>query len=217
MFDPPILINCRDRVTPLRELVAWLERAGHQRIILLDNKSTYEPLLDYYAQTPHQVRRLAHNYGARSMWTSTQRELGNWFVFTDPDIVPIEACPLDLVNHLRELMSKFRMPKAGPSLYLEDLPAEFEEWVLLWEKALVSEQRRMHTDSLVYHSKIDTTFALYRPHQPFGLTAIRTGHPYLARHTSWYSEGQPLSDEDSYYLAHATKGPYGTSWGRRVA
>ena len=36
-FGPPIIINCRDRVTPLRKLVEWLERANHQTIVLLDN------------------------------------------------------------------------------------------------------------------------------------------------------------------------------------
>ena len=57
----PIFINCRDRVTPLRDLVAWLERAGHQRIILVDNDSTYEPLLEFYEQSPHEVVRLGQN------------------------------------------------------------------------------------------------------------------------------------------------------------
>ena len=45
----PVFIICRDMVTPLGDLVAWLERNGHQRLILVDNASTYPPLVEYYA------------------------------------------------------------------------------------------------------------------------------------------------------------------------
>jgi hypothetical protein len=45
-------------VSPLIELVDWLERIGCQEIILLDNDSAYEPLLDYYRTTPHIVLTL---------------------------------------------------------------------------------------------------------------------------------------------------------------
>jgi hypothetical protein len=218
MFDPPILINCRDRVAPLRELVDWLERAGHQRIILLDNRSTYAPLLEYYERTPHTVRILQHNYGARALWLTHQNELNGWYIYTDPDVLPIEECPLDLVGQLRELMAEFpRVPKAGPSLYLEDLPEGFDPEVLAWERTMTSARLYSKGEVPAYLSKIDTTFALYRPHMPFGYAAIRTGRPYLMRHSSWYTEGQPLSDEDAYYLGHATKGILGSSWGRRVA
>ena len=67
-FDPPILINVRDRVTPLRKLVSWLELAGHERITLLDNDSTYPELLTYLDASPHEViRRLARTWGSRAL------------------------------------------------------------------------------------------------------------------------------------------------------
>jgi hypothetical protein len=36
----PIIIIVRDRLKPLALLVDWLERAGAQRLVLLDNDST---------------------------------------------------------------------------------------------------------------------------------------------------------------------------------
>lgn len=42
-----MFVLCRDRVEPLRELVDWLELAGLERIVLIDNDSAYEPLLAY--------------------------------------------------------------------------------------------------------------------------------------------------------------------------
>jgi len=222
MTDPlaiPIIVNCRDRVTPLRELVGWLESAGHTRIIFLDNQSTYGPLLEYYRQTPHTVRLLPHNFGARSLWLSCQEELGDWYVYTDPDVLPVEDCPSDLVAELRDILDEFpRVPKAGPSLCIDDLPASFDPEIINWERALTSPLRRLHRrkGDPVFLSKIDTTFALHRPHVQFTYSAIRTGPPYQMRHTSWYTEGQPLSVEDNFYLSRATKGPLGTSWGRRA-
>ncbi len=55
----PIIINVRDRLEALRDLVDWLERAGQEDIWLCDNASTYEPMVDYLASSPHNVVRNA--------------------------------------------------------------------------------------------------------------------------------------------------------------
>jgi hypothetical protein len=44
----PIFVNCRDRLESLLALLDFLERAGQEQIYLLDNDSTYPPLLEYY-------------------------------------------------------------------------------------------------------------------------------------------------------------------------
>lgn len=221
-FDPLILINCRDRVTPLRKLVAWLERAGHQRIVLLDNASTWEPLLEFYRETPHDVVYLGENVGARGLWT---RRLApsEWFVYTDPDVVPMDECPLDAVAHFKALLDRYGMfRKAGFGLYLEDLPAHCPS--LGHERSLMHPGPRpvpphgsCQLEPGVFQSAIDTTFALCRPDSPFDYYAIRTGMPYMARHDcpSWYRD-RPLTDEDRYYLANTRKDSEGSSWANSV-
>lgn len=220
MFDPVILITVRDRVTDLRQLVEWLERAGHQRIVLLDNASTYEPLVEYLKASPHEVRCLGQNHGARCAWIADQIPAGEWFVVTDPDILPTDDCPLDLVQHLHDLLKRYlRFPKAGPGLYLDDLGSTH---FIDWERSLAgvssNEFPVPHGRELapgVFGSLIDTTFALHRPNMPFVYDAIRTGHPYLARHLSWYRETDPTG-EDLFYLQHAIAGPRGSSWAQRA-
>src|SRR5215469_1260868 len=92
----PVYITVRDRVSDLRRLVAWLERAQHRNIVLMDNASTYEPLLAYLGDSPHEVVYLSQNLGSRALWRSGLVP-NEPFVLTDPDIIPTEDCPLDAV------------------------------------------------------------------------------------------------------------------------
>ena len=226
-FDPPIIVNCRDRVTPLRKLVAWLELAGHERIFLLDNASTYEPLREYLRLSSHAVVHLEGNFGSRALWNATTpagresiivRELRrDWFVYTDPDIVPIDECPLDAVELLHHaLLENPQHRKAALGLYLDDVPDNMRS--LDWEIRLLHPQPgdawKGHIgfvgDTPIFDSLADTTFALYRPHSSFVLESLRTGWPYQARHCchSWYG-GQ--TNEERYYADHAMGGPEGSS------
>ena len=208
-------------MTSLAALVIWLEAAGCERVLLLDNASSFEPLLDYYRESPHEVVRLPENLGARALWLAGLVP-NTWFVYTDPDIVPIEACPLDLVDYLYELLFRFPdAPKAGVGLYLDDVP-ESNAKLLAHERRLL-EPNHPHwggplpgataTFSPVYDSWVDTTLALYRPGSEWFLRSLRTGWPYQARHlsASWYYPDDP-SDEDRYYLGHAKPGPLYSGW-----
>lgn len=207
-YDPagvPIYINVRDRVTTLRSLVAWLEKAGHERITLIDNASTYPPLLDYLARSPHVVVRPGRNLGSRAIWCGDLVP-NEPFVYTDPDVLPVDNCPRDAVARLAELLGRYPHPKAALGLYLDDTP-DFQSKD--WERSLVGADRALAPG--VFDSLADTTFALYRPSAPFTLTALRTGAPYQCRHIPWYHLGEP-DEEECYYLAHAIKGPMGSSW-----
>jgi hypothetical protein len=202
----PVFINCRDRVSALHPLIDFLERAGCKRIVLLDNGSTYAPLLDLYERTPHEVVRLGDNVGHKSLWVDELVErlgVSGPFVFTDPDIVPIEECPLDAIDYFAEVLDRYPgYSKAGFGLKIDDLPDHFEHKsnVLAWE----SRFWRCRLAPRLYEAPIDTTFALYRaPREHSPRSAIRTGYPYLARHTTWYLDSDDLPEEERYYRAHA--------------
>lgn len=212
-FDPPVYICVRDRVTHLRALVSWLERAGHERIVFVDNASTYEPCVEYLKATPHDVVCLGRNAGSRALWSIGTPD--EWFVWTDPDVIPTEVCPLDAVARLRELLCRHtQYRKAGLGLHLDDVPPTLQ--CLAWESGPTIRGHALEGGG--YRSLIDTTFALYRPGAGFDYTAIRASAPYEARHMPWYTVGQELSVEDAYYLSHARGGEEGSSWldGRQV-
>jgi hypothetical protein len=203
----PAFILCRDRLKDLRRLIDWLERAGHDRITFLDCASAWPPLLDYLHASPHSVVRL-ENLGSRALWEAGLAPSDTRFILTDPDVLPLDSCPLDAVEHLHRLMDEHKHPKVGLGLYLDDVPADMPS--LGWERDLASKGREIAPG--VLDSLIDTTFALYEAGTAFQYEALRTGAPYLARHASpaWY--GGELSEEDRFYLERAETGPTGSSW-----
>lgn len=131
---------------------------------------------------------------------------------TDPDVVPVEECPLDAVDRFRDLLDRHaHLHKAGFGLRIDDLPDHYAlaQQVRDWE-------RRFWADEIepgVFRADIDTTFALYRPmRRHLESHAVRTGHPYVARHLPWYLDSANLSDEDRYYREHAD--PIISNWDR---
>jgi hypothetical protein len=208
----PVFINCRDRVTPLAELVGWLERAGHEEIYLLDNDSAYEPLLEYYERTPHTVLRLGENIGRFALWFAPgvfDLTRGRSFAYTDPDIVPAEDCPPDALERFAELLERYPgVNKVGFGLRIDDLPDHYrhKQAVTTWE----GQFWRWRVPGDAFYASIDTTFALYRPNGHFRpVDALRTAPPYVARHTPWYLDLARLPKDEAFYQ---TRGGQAHHW-----
>ena len=210
-----LLVGAYRAVHPLRppvespELVGWLERSGCEELYLLDNDSVYEPLLAYYERSPHTVLRLGSNVGKYCLWSEPQAfELirGRPYVYSDPDIVPAEECPIDALDRFGELLERYPgVDKAGFGLRIDDLPEHYphKQAVLDWE----AQMWRWPLGDGAYYAAIDTTFALYRAGSGARPAAgIRTGPPYLARHTDWYVDPQNMSDDERCYRARSERG-----------
>jgi hypothetical protein len=136
----PIIINVRDRLSPLLLLLEWLESVGQREIWLCDNASTYPPMIEFLNTTPHRVVFTKFNLGKRAPWLSgLVPEVGNgrYFVVTDPDVVPTEDCPTDALQFFkRSLQEHPEINKIGFSLKLDDLPDTFvhKQNVIEWER-----------------------------------------------------------------------------------
>lgn len=208
----PIIINNYNRHSFLIRLITALKRYGFRKIVILDNNSTYLPLLDYYRQTDCEVVRLQSNYGHLALWKSGMYKKYRWdyYVYTDPDVLPIESCPDDFLVYFRSLLSRFRhLDKVGFGIMIDDLPECFS----LRDKVRKYEARYWNSpvgDGL-YDAPIDTTLALYKPlthlkdGHAYTLRAYRTGPPYLLRHLPWYQDTSNPDEEEMYYRSSAGK------------
>lgn len=207
----PVVINNYNRINHLIQLIHWLEKAGMKNIYIIDNASSYRPLLDYYNCTKHNVIKLNANIGYKAFWDTP---IHLWFkglpyVYTDPDVLPVEECPLDAVRFFQEVLSKYeKINKVGFGLQINDIPDFYpkKSEVVEWEKKFWENQ----ISEDLYKADIDTTFALYRANsvkQQWGKT-LRTGGRYLTRHLPWYENPASLSEEEIYYQ----KMTIGSSW-----
>jgi hypothetical protein len=207
MSSPPIFVIVRDLLSPLQQLIEWLERAGHDRVVLVDNASTYPPMVEYLSTTEHTVVRCGWNMGHRSPWLSGavfDYAHDEPYVVTDPDIVPDDTCPLDAVEHFAEVMVAHpEVHRVGFGLRIDDLPDHYapKADVIAWEKPFWEHEIAPG----LYSAPIDTTFALARVRRPSSMPSIRTGPPYVARHLPWYDDTAEPSAEMIYYREHGDR------------
>lgn len=202
----PIIINNFNRLEYFQQLIEWLEKAGYTNIYIIDNHSTYQPLLAYYKTLPYTIFELDRNKGHFSLWETIifSRFANDYYVYTDPDVLPVDECPTDVLSYFKSLLEKYPgYKKTGFGLKIDDLPDQYnlKEQVIKWE----SEFWNKPLEADVFDALIDTTFALYRPGAKGGADgpAIRTAGKYLARHLPWYENSENLSDETKYYLKSA--------------
>lgn len=213
----PIIINNFNRLEWLQQQIEWLLSAGQKNIHVIDNASTYPPLLAYYQKIPATVYRLDRNKGHEALWrTHIFQRLGKYYyVYTDPDVLPTEDTPTDFMAYFLDVLHRYpQMDKVGFGLKFDDLPDYYpkKKEVIAWESGLLTEP----LEPGLFHSKIDTTFALYRPNTALQKweTTIRCGVPYLLRHMPWYEDHNHLSEESAYYMKHAEDA---SSWYKNVS
>jgi len=202
-FEIPIIINNRNRYTFLKMMIDQLQSFGYKHIYILDNDSTYPPLLEYYKTVNAKVMFLKQNVGYKALWETNvfDQFKDKYYVYSDPDILLQPDCPKDFVYQLYVYLNKYSgKEKAGVALKIDDLPnfyANKQEAIknesVFWENVL---------EENVYDAMVDTTLALYKPFA-FGnaeeCDAIRVGGKLAAQHLTWYLDSNNLPEEELFY------------------
>lgn len=126
------------------------------------------------------------------------------YVYTDPDVLPIERCPKNFVKRLMEILdSNHEVRKVGLGLVWEDVTFfDKEETQKRESKFYIG---RQIGDNLFY-AQVDTTFALYANVRHYNLRfSMRTTGNLMAYHLPWYFDYDNLPEDEKYYMAHANK------------
>lgn len=204
-YNIPIIINNFNRLAFLKKLINSLESRGYSNIYIIDNHSTYPPLLEYYNSCPYTVFRLNKNVGFKAIWETGIYEQfkHDYYVYTDADMEIDEMCPKDFMNHFVDILEKYpTAQKVGFGIRIDDLPDSYtnKNKVIEWEGQFWSNE----IEPGIYLAAVDTTFALYRPFcggtADWNQKVFRTGSPYLIRHLPWYNLDESISEE-KYYLS----------------
>ena len=203
----PIVINNRNRLYFLKKLLNFLLENQYTNIIILDNQSTYLPLIEFYKNINCPVIRLQYNYGYLALWKSQlfEKLKNNYYVYTDPDVIPISNCPHDFLDFFLDSLNTHKyLEKIGFGIKINDLEVNNID-----KKNIISNENKFWkkklSNSNLYIAPIDTTFALYKP-GTFGgywLNSARSDYPYLIHHLPWYDDTD--IEEDIFYKKNISK------------
>jgi hypothetical protein len=203
----PIIINNYNRLEYLQKQIEWLRHVGHNNLHVIDNHSTYAPLLKYYKNIPATVYRLDRNMGHEALWRTHvfQRFCQSYYVLTDPDVLPGEEVPSDFMCYFLDVLKRYpATKKVGFGLRTDNLPDYYpkKQEVIRWEEQFY----KVEIEKGLFKSKIDTTFALYRPGAMFQCwnETLRTGSPYWLMHLPWYEDPSRYNEETAYYVESCT-------------
>jgi hypothetical protein len=206
----PIVINNFNRLSCLKRLIKSLKIRGYSNIIILDNDSSYPPLLDWYKnECKERVVFLDKNLGHKALWSCDLiKEIGgDYFVYTDPDLELIEDCPEDfLYQMLCKLKKKVKGQKVGLSLKIDDIPDCYK-----FRDDVIKNESRFYEsmEDGMYLADLDTTFAIHEPYAEGGfvddMITYRMPYPIQCRHLPWYEDSDKPSEEDLYYASQKLK------------
>lgn len=215
----PIFIITKDRLTVLKQSIeSYLKLGPEVKIVLLDNGSTYPPLLEWMSTCGYEIIRNPNPTGSFkdiSDWVGNVISLyaGNFehYIVTDPDIELEEPSPALLEYYKAVLMAFSGANCVGPMLRIDDLPECFHFRDQMIESHNIQFWGPQHKtmrfrNVLVQPAPIDTTFAMYRRSFRFHRLnmGIRVRAPYQARHLDWYLDTLNPTEEQQYYFDHAS-------------
>lgn len=221
----PVFVNSFNQLTYLRDTVNWLHDHGFRNITVLDNASSYAPLLAYFETESFKSRAtlvaLGDNIGPRRSLLEAQRRIepNAAFIFTDPDfLLPTPPDPLFLTR-MFDWGHRFEKIKVGLALDVSEsedfkdirLSAAFNNRTIReWERKFW----RHALEENVYAAAVDTTFFLHVPsNDPAAKTlaeygkrqarvpALRIAGPgFIAKHRPWYVDDGQSEEERTFYI-----------------
>jgi hypothetical protein len=165
-------------------------------IIIFDNKSTYEPLLQYYKEIKAElgskivIHLLDINEGCH-VTSLYEHILPKIYILSDPDLQLNPGMPENFSDILLALSNKYRAYKVGLALDISEPKKllsckEYEhgqsiiEWEgKYWNKPIANNEYEL------YDAPIDTTFCLIN-HAYSKETQIRIAGDFTAKHLPWY-------------------------------
>ena len=213
-------INNRNYLTWPREMTRILRSQGHE-VVIIDNDSSYPPLLEWYTTNPCEVMMLDSNLGHTAPWDIFGRSLiGTKYMVSDP-VLDISGLLPDWADMMTEVI-KLGYPKVGLTLSDYRIPPTNPAWTedrfCDYPDGYNPESRGpilgWYNSVAIHNRPTDTTFAVCSKHE-YRIDGVRIGAPYMAKHLPWhivpklthddrYDEIE-MNPEIRYYFDHADK------------
>lgn len=223
--DIPIVILNRDRFIPLKAQVEVLHKKGYYNITIIDNQSTYPPLMEWYKESNldvfyNDIVGNSHHAFKDLIQIGHPKFLEivtNWYVYNDSDIIPLDDVPDTFVDDLVQYAIKYNKTKVGMSIKIDDIDLNYplNKWVHEYESTYWTNGIKDGEVELYPHP-IDTTFAVHAPgYLPiWSNDTLRVGVPYIVKHAPFYYDPKNLPEDERWYLERMNR--ESSNWSSKV-
>lgn len=197
----PIYLTNMNRLTTTKKMVEDLFKLnGNARINIIDNASTYPPLLEWYKEVEKDVNiiRQENNLGCWTFFYSghSAKCEDEYYVYSDADL---ELNPNMPYNWQEILMDYLKRWNRKPSLVLrlDDVPeSELKNHIKYHQSVCWYPTEEEN----VYKAVTDMTFSFDAKSAGYRYESVRIGGDFACRHIPWYLDFDNLSEEERYYL-----------------
>ena len=176
-----------------------------KNIHIIDNKSTYPKLLEYYEnEYEFFLHKMEANYGHLVWMKQMYWQFPKVFAMSDPDLQYNKNLPSNFLEILKDLSFEHKKGKVGFALDLSDADLFFKEQTYTdgvsieeWEKRFWL-RKIDHPTYELYNAGIDTTFCVVNKSFPETGNAIRLGGDFTCKHIPWYEGWHKKLDKDEW-------------------
>lgn len=206
MKDIPIIINNFNRLSSTRNMYEFLRDRGFTNITILDNNSTYPPLMEWYSTLKEkELVRFQSNIGAYCLFDSgyLKNITSEYVVYSDSDIELNALMPDNFLEVMKEKLLVYNQQKIGLALRIDDVPQNCYRNCFT---GTIDHEKQFWVNRLemdLYRAMVDTTFCLLRNPVHHDLQALRIAGNFTARHLPWYSEYSSLNEEEKYFIENS--------------
>ena len=178
-----------------------LDLNKNQEIIILDNNSTYDPLIKWYKEVEDKIDiRYLKNEGHLAVWsTGIYKELGDYFIYTDSDLELNPNMPDSYQIFMYNLMQKYEINKIALGIKINDLPDHYR-----YKNQVIRNEGRWWLEEVeldIYKADTDTTFSLMRNIGDNMYKSLRIAkNDFICKHVPFYIDLENLDEEEKYYI-----------------
>jgi len=201
MLNYPIYLTNMNRLTTTKKMVEDLFKLnGNARINIIDNASTYPPLLKWYDEIENDVNIIKQevNLGPWTFFYSGHflNCPDDFYVYSDADLELNPNMPYNWQEILMDYHKRWNR-KASLVLRLDDVPEGDMKKHILYHQSVCWNPT---DEENVWHGVTDMTFSFDAKSKGHRYDSVRIGGNFACRHIPWYVNSLNISEEEKYYL-----------------
>ncbi len=203
MMNYPIYLTNMNRLTTTKKMVEDLFKLnGSAKINIIDNASTYKPLLDWYEEIKNDVNVIKQqtNLGPWTFFYSGHFSKcpDDFYVYSDADLELNPNMPYNWQEILMDYHKRWNR-KASLVLRLDDIPeSEMKKHISFHQSVCWNPTQEEN----VWHGVTDMTFSFDAKSAGYRYESVRIGGNFACRHIPWYLDPLNINEEEKYYLDH---------------